>query len=373
MMSIPTYIPILRLRQEEKKVLTTFDFGGDIFPYVEIFKEFERLPPKPKPGKTKTIRKPKHFHETYLPTLNSIKSEKIFVDLPVHLKQSRKMKKEVLEFLRGVVANRAVRTDYLLSLQPLRDKIIPVISTYAQLTGEPNSIRLQAADLREVYPILAFRTSELTFRNDINQIIALVQSQDFLIVDLENYNLSDPDDLLTIQFMLNYLKTFDKCHIVLLRNSIFNTIKNFELNHGHKIEIVDNSLMNHFDKLGAHSFADYGGIKKDPLEGGGGISPGFIFYDAVDNDFYGYKGSRERELIDFETIIVPAVLHSDAAARMQGSRLDFLSPQNKGWKMLENIRDKVESGKNQGKFKRISMEHYLHCIKTKIDSGYFLF
>lgn len=371
-MAIPTYIPVLRLRQEEKKVLTTFDFGADIFPYVEIFKEFERLPPKPKTGKTKTIRKPKHFHETYLPILNNVKSEKVFVDLPVHLKQSRKMKKEVLEFLRGVVANRALRTNYLLSLQLLREKIIPVVSTYAQLTGEPNSIRLQAADLREVYPILAFRTSEITFRNDIIQIVALAQPQDFLIVDLEDYNLTNPEDLLTIQFMLKYLNTFDKCHIVLLRNSIFNTIKNFELNHAHKIEEVDNSLMNNFDRLGAHSFADYCGIKKDPIEGGGGISPGFIFYDAVNNDFYGYKGSEKRELSDFETIIVPAVLRSDSATRMQGSPLDYLSSQNKGWQMLENIWDKIESGKNQAKFKRISMEHYLHCIKTKIKSGYFL-
>lgn len=370
-MSIPTYIPVLRLRQEEKKVLTTFDFGKDIFPYVEIFKEFERLPPKPKPGKTKTIRKPKHFHETYIQILKNVKSAKIFVDLPVHLKQSRKMKKEVLEFLRGVVGNRAVRTDYLLSLQPLSDKIIPVISTYAQLTGEPNSIKLQEADLRKVYPIVAFRASEITFRNDISQIIAQAQPQDFLIVDLENYNLADPDDLLTIQFMLDYLKTFDKCHVVLLRNSIFNTIKNFELDHGHKIEIVNNSLMNKFKKLGAHSFADYGGIKKDPIEGGGGISPGFIFYDAVDNGFYGYKGSEARKLADFETIIVPAVLRSDSAARMQGSGLDYLSPQNKGWQILENIWDEVESGKNQAKFKRISIEHYLHCIKTKIESGYF--
>ena len=79
------------------------------------------------------------------------------------------MKKEVLEFLRGVVANRKTSTNYILSLKSLRDKIIPVISTYSQLTGEPNSIKLQEADLREVYPVLAFRTSESTFSNDMRQ------------------------------------------------------------------------------------------------------------------------------------------------------------------------------------------------------------
>jgi len=145
------------------------DFGNEIYPYVEIFKEFERLPPKPKSGKPKKVREPKHFDEIYLPTLKSIKCDKVFVDLPVHLNQSRKMKKEVLEFLRGVVANRKTSTNYILSLKSLRDKIIPVISTYSQLTGEPNSIKLQEADLREVYPVLAFRTSESTFSNDMRQ------------------------------------------------------------------------------------------------------------------------------------------------------------------------------------------------------------
>lgn len=373
-MKTPTYIPVLRMRQEEKKVLTSFDFGEDIYPYVEIFKEFERLPPKPRlNAKTKIPREPKHFHEIYIPTLKSIKSEKVFVDLPVHLKLSTKMKKEVIEFLRSVIGDRKVRTEYLLSLNSLSDKIIPVISTYSQRTGEPNSIVLQESDLRVGYDTLAFRTSELTFSNDMNQITSIAQPHDYLFVDLENYDLCKAEDLAVLQDMFDYLKAFNKCNVVLLKNPINNTIKNFELDHGMCIDVIDNSLMNKFEGLAAHCFADYAGIKKDPIEGGGGISPGFIFYDAVENKFYGYKGSTRRELIDFENIIVPDVLRSDSAARMQGSSLDYLGVENKGWKIIENIWDEVESGKNQAKFKRISMEHYLHCIKIKIIAGYFLF
>lgn len=372
-MKTPVYIPILRLRQEEKKVLTSFDFGEDIYPYVEIFKEFERLPPKPKPGaKAKKAREPKRFPDVYLPTLRSINSDKVFVDLPVHLKLSTKMKKEVIEFLRGVIGNRQVRTDYLLSLSPLSDKIIPVISTYAQRTGEPNSIRIQEADLRSTFGILAFRTSELTFFNDISQIAAIAQKDDYLFVDLEDYNPMVREDLEMIEDMLDHLKTFDKCNVVLIRSAIQNTIKNFELDHGACLSIVDNSLMNVFENFAAGSFADYAGIKKDPVTDGGGISPGFIFYDAVENRFYGFKGSEARELEDFEYIIVPDVIGSDAASRMQSSRLDYLGAENKGWQIIENIERGRESGKSQAKFKRISMEHYLHCIKMKILSGYFL-
>jgi len=57
---------------------------------------------------------------------------------------------------------------------------------------------------------------------------------------------------------------------------------------------------------------------------------------------------------------------------MQGAESEYLSAENKGWTMIGDIWDETESGKNQAKFKRISMEHYLHCIRTKIQDGYFI-
>jgi hypothetical protein len=57
---------------------------------------------------------------------------------------------------------------------------------------------------------------------------------------------------------------------------------------------------------------------------------------------------------------------------MQADSLDFLGDENYGWKIIKNIelgKPLGESGKSAAKFKRIGMEHYLHCIKTKIENG----
>lgn len=373
-MNVPTYIPVFRLRQQEKKVLTTFDFGSDIYPYVEIFKHFEQQPRAPKADSKAKPKAPKQFHEIYLPTLRQIKSDKVFVDLPIQLKVSNKMKKEVIEFLRGVVGKRDIRTTHLLSLKSISDKIIPVISTYSQRTGEPNSIKLQEADLRPSFHTLAYRTSGITFTNDMIQINAILQPHDYLIVDLEERCLANADDMDAIQFMLEYLKTFSTCHVILMNSPIDHKITNTGLDHGQKIERVDNSLMEKFAAFGADSFADHAGIKRDVVESGGGISPGFIYYDAVENAFYGFKGLKriEPDLNDFREIIVRDVLASAPTARMRGSRLKYLCRDNVGWKMLEDMWDETEPWKSQAKFKRIAMEHYPHCIKTKILAGNFV-
>lgn len=372
-MNAPTYIPVFRLRQQEKKVLTTFDFGTYIYPYVEIFKYFEQQPRAPKAGSKTKPKAAKQFHEIYLPILRQIKSNRVFVDLPVQLKVSNKMKKEVIEFLRGVVEKRDVRTSHLLSLRSVSDKIIPVISTYSQRTGEPNSIRLQETDLRPSFNTLAFRTSGITFTNDMVQINAVLQHHDYLIVDLEERCLADDDDIEAIEFMLDYIKTFSGCHVVLMNSPIDRRITNTGLDHGAKIERVDNSLMEKFEDYGANSFADQAGIKRDVVESGGGISPGFIYYDAVQNFFYGFKGLKKPNLDDFREIIVRDVLSSEATKRMKRSTLEYLCNENIGWKMLEDMWSGIEPWKSQAKFKRIAMEHYLHCVKTKILSGYFLF
>jgi len=47
------YTPIFRLRQEEQKVLLRFPFNQNIIPYVEIVKEFDRVPGAVKEGLTK--------------------------------------------------------------------------------------------------------------------------------------------------------------------------------------------------------------------------------------------------------------------------------------------------------------------------------
>ncbi|MGJ1323934.1 beta family protein [Sphingobacterium faecium] len=361
-MSKPVYTPVIRYRQEEKKVLTSFDFGDKIYPYIEIFKKLERV-------HTSKKKSEPTFHEVHLPILRDIKSNKVFVDLPVHLKTSTKMKKEVVEFLTQVIGNRQARTAHLIGLKSLNNKIIPVISTYSQRTGEPNSIIGQENDLRPVFNSLGFRTSSSTFDNDMKQIIKVATADDYLFVDLEEYCLASDDDIYAIDFMLHFIKSFTLCPVIILNSSIHHSTTNAGLDHGKRIDKADNSLQYSFKSYGAKGFGDYAGLKKDVLEGGGRISPGFIFYDAVENSYYGYKGNKKGELEDFLDIIIPAVLKSDGANRMLKSTERYLDSLNPGWKLINEMSTGIENPRSQSKFKRISMLHYLYCIKKKVQMG----
>lgn len=378
MNNLVKYMPIFRVRQEETKVLTSFDFGDRIYPCIEIIKELDRVQSAPKKRKNGFFsnRKEKTFENVYIPLIDAIKAKNVFVDLPVHLKPSRGMKDHTLLFLRSVVGKRQVRTEYMKKLKPVSSKVIPVISTYSEVTGERGSIKLQEKELRPEFEKLAFRTFFNTFSRDIVQIRSIVQKNDFVIMDWEEMELDHSDaDIVDI---VEELKDLD-CTVIVHRNQFPLDFKISEMKHEEIIDSIDNELILSYKDFSGSVFSDYVGIKKDNIGSGGTISPGFIYYDAVTNDFYGYryrfgshkKGETSPKLEEFETTIVPAVVGSDVTYRMKKHHLDFLGSQNEGWGIIQNIALDIESGKSAAKFKRISMEHYLHCIKCKILNGDF--
>ena len=102
----------------------------------------------------------------------------------------------------------------------------------------------------------------------------------------------------------------------------------------------------------------------------GSVSPGFIYYDAVNNVYYGYKGVYQKPET-YETIIIPDVLSSSATKRMRTTIPTFLSTKNIGWGLINDISSSRIKGKYASIYKRISMEHYLHCIQQRITNGDF--
>lgn len=368
------YMPIFRVRQEEIKVLKSFDFQDRIYPCIEIIKAVDRVTPIYKKGsKTKIVsKKTKTFDQVYLPLIENIDSKKVFVDLPIHLRRSRDMKPETTKFL-IMISDRGVRTSLMKSLSPLAQKIIPVISTYSGISGERGSITLQANDLRPLFPVLSFRTFMRSFIQDFAQIEKLVKKDDYVIMDWEDVelDLDDPDQ----DEIVDRLKEL-KCNIVIHRNAFPKSITNVGLDHGRKVKSIDNSLLEKYTDFAGSSFSDYVGIKKDDITKGGTISPGFVYYDAVNNEYYGFrflhgglkKGETPPELQEFITTIVPAVISCAASKRMRSNSLGYLSPGNKGWTMINDINAGTEPGRSPAKFKRISMEHYIYCIRQRINN-----
>ena len=155
----------------------------------------------------------KLFEDDYIPLIENINAKHVFVDLPVHLVGKRGMNLETLKFLRGVVMNRKIRTNYIKKLISLDPKVIPVISTYSEVTGEIGSIALQESEIRPHFKTLAFRTFFKTFSRDINQIKDLIKSTDYVIMDWEEMELDlDDGDLQDIVEDLNKLD----CTVIIL-------------------------------------------------------------------------------------------------------------------------------------------------------------
>lgn len=351
-------MPAFRVRQQEILVLRSFDFENRIYPLLEIIKEFDR---------SRREESQKTFQEIHIDLIENIKAQKVFVDLPVYIKESGAMKDEVIDFSLRVIGNREVRTDYLRDLAPLADRVIPVISSYLLKTGEPDTLQPQFSDLSRSFESIAFRLFPRSFKIDFAIASELARETDYIILDLDTiipFHLSPP-----LKPLVSALQGFSKCAKVLLRSAINSEIQNVGLDHGNVVFDADNSHIDTFRNFGVDGFGDYAGIKKDELSAGGSISPGFIYYDVTENQYYGFRAKVKNSLAEFENTIVPDVLRSQSTQNMLHSTPVFLTPDNKGYQTLLNISEQKESGKSQAKFKRIAMEHYLYCIREKIRSG----
>lgn len=93
-------------------------------------------------------------------------------------------------------------------------------------------------------------------------------------------------------------------------------------------------------------------------------------HHTTNSTYFGYK-SDIKEWAELETTIVPAVITSSPSGRMQSDTLDYLGAGNIDWQILQSIYNEEESGKYPAIYKRIAVEHYLHCVKTRILNGDF--
>jgi len=346
------YMPTFRARQQEIIVLRNFNFGNNMFPLIEIIKEKDRS------------NNAKTSIEIYSEIVGAVNADKVFVDLPVYIRDSSGMQDDVVAFNRTVLSNIDNRLAFYNALAVHSTKMIPVVSSLLIKTGQVNTITQQFQNLKQTFPSVAIRTFTNTFKSDLNEIQALLTADDFLIYDIhEGLGLTNPVIKQDRAILDNITAPFK----VALRSAINTDIQNVRLNHGDIVYEADNSLLEMFGSLHFNAFGDYVGIKKDDLTSGGTISPGFIFYNPVDNLYYGYKGDV-KNLAEFETTIVPAVLASQVAIDIRTANTDYLNNQNEGWNTLLRIQG-GETGKSQAKFKKISMEHYLHCIRVGIASG----
>jgi hypothetical protein len=345
------YMPVFRVRTHELDLLKGFDFGGMIFPYIEIVKEKDR------PRKLS-------YSIFYRSLLLAIKSNSVFVDIPVHFRVENNTHPDVIKFLTEM---RDVdrRISALLALTP-SPKMIPVISSYHTITGVTGTVKKQVEKLRPTFPRLAFRITakDPGFESELDQVEPWLTSEDHLILDFDEDCIDLNSD--HIRDINKRLMNFSHCPIVVLRSAIPKEVKYKDFIDDEEIPETDNRLLKQYKLLNASAFGDYAGIKKDRLPKSGGtenIVYGCIYYDGTTNAYFGYKGSKPG-YSELKDSVIPAVKQSKATTRMKQSSLNFISDANLGWKLLNS-----PTIGRPGDLKRVSMEHYLHCVKVLIEAG----
>ncbi len=390
--NINSYFPVFRLRQQELIVLKDFDFGGSIFPVLEIIKPSERKGSKIKEqdnsdNKVHTNKSSSRFGDidedsfnriyeaatSYIDKIATIKSTKVFVDIPTEIKVTSSMNQEVASFLNlfkydytNKIAFFKVLNDELNSFKNnMSDfpEFIPVIRSYLKSSGgDTNTLSNQFSELKQSYGPIAFRIFiGEGFQADIDDIKNICRNEDFVFIDFDKVPFY-PTSPIAKSVIKKISEINQKPTLVLLRSALNSEILNSRLRDKEMILEADNSHLDldAFQNSPFKGVGDYAGVKKDDISSGGVISPGFIIYDPEENQYFGFN-SELKNLNEFQNTIVPNVFKHDIIKRIKNKDCFDNNP---GIEILLKIVTGEESGKSQAKFKKISIFHYLHCVKT---------
>ena len=240
------YVPVLRSRQQELIVLDNFDFGDRMYPMLEIIKEKDRI---------NNSRSPQ---EIWLGHITQAHATRVLVDLPVYIRDTSSMQDDVLSFNRTMLSNIDRRIAFFESLAPAREKVIPVMSSLLQKTGEVGTLSTQIQAARNTFDTIAIRSFTSSFEADFGEIQAHLAPGDILIYDMDTAQPLNP----LVKRHKARLDTVQGAYKVAVRSAINTEIQNIKLDHGEVVADADNSLLDVFQSiLGMHAFGDYAGIK----------------------------------------------------------------------------------------------------------------
>jgi hypothetical protein len=345
------YFPCFRARQQEIDVLRNFEFSDSMIPLVEIIKEKDRK------------NNAEEGEVIYSDLIGDIKAQKVLIDLPIYLELSVSTSKEVQKFVLSIVRDLDKRIEFYSTFSHQSDKVVPIISSLIPYSDEADTIEKQFIALSVLFPVIAFRLFINRFEESLLALSKLtLRATDLIIYDLDTVDITSP---LVKKHQKEISARFPNNPKIVIRSAINTDIQNIKLDHGAIVPEANNSLYELYSAYGFNAFGDYAGVKKDDITSGGTISPGFIFYNPDDNLYYGFKG-KMKSLNEFETTIAPDALNMDFVRNWKASGSAFYT-NNPGITKLERINNKLETGKNQAKFKWISMMHYLHTMKMLID------
>lgn len=338
------YVPVLKNRQEEinaLKSLSSIPLSNKTLPLLEIVQYKLRSNSK------------KNLLQELQNTLGS--NTKVMIDI-LNLKSHKKSKKPINNFLSQIKENPNYRLNLYNSLKPLKN-FIPVISydpnNYDKLQNE---IQHDANYLRNNFNRLGFRLKQKHFDDALSEIKNIIQDKDIIILDIEHKKHTE-SSLINFYSKINTLKKSNNLTTFIINSTIPEDLTNKSISNVQPILTIDNSLRDCYISYGFDGFGDYTTIKSLLPPSGGRISPGFIYYSYKDNKCIGFSG-RIPNLNEFKNYIIPTL----TSCVYWNNYTPIHHSNCPGCNHILNLMNNSESAASQGKWKQISIKHYIYTM-----------
>ncbi|MBY7008657.1 hypothetical protein FDB15_12915 [Clostridium botulinum] len=335
------YVPVLKNRQEEIKALCFSSLSNKTLPLLEIVQAKSRS----------------NLKKTLLQELQGTlgNNTTVMIDI-LNLKSHKKSKEAINEFFLQINKNPNYRLNLYDSLKPLKN-FIPIISydpnNYDKLQNE---IQHDVHYLRNNFRKLGFRLKVKHFNDALSEIKSVIQNEDIIILDIEHKKHTD-SSITDFSNKINNLKTSKNLTTFIINSVIPEDLTNKNMSDGQPISTIDNSLRDNYLSYGFDGFGYYTTIKSALPPSGGGISPGFIYYSYKSNKFIGFRG-RFPNLDEFKNHIIPKLTSS----KYWNNYPPIHHSNCSGCNHILNLINTSESAKHQGKWKQISIKHYIYTM-----------
>lgn len=338
------YVPVLKNRQEEinaLKALCSIPLSNKTLPLLEIVQAKSRS----------------NLKKTLLQELQGTlgNNTTVMIDI-LNLKSHKKSKKPINEFFSQIKQEPNYRLTLYDSLKPLKN-FIPIISydpnNYDKLQNE---IQHDAHYLRNNFSKLGFRLKVKHFNNALSEIKNVIENEDIIILDIEHKKHTD-SGITHFYNKINNLKASKNLTTIIINSVIPEDLTNKNMSDGQPISTIDNSLRDNYLSYGFDGFGDYTTIKSALPPSGGAISPGFIYYSYKNNKFIGFRG-RFADLDEFKNHIIPKLTSS----KYWCNYLPIHHSNCSGCNHILTLMNTSESAKHQGKWKQISIKHYIYTM-----------
>lgn len=336
------YFPILKNRQIETKILKSILSSNEyeyVFPIIEMIKW--------KSMSNKTI----DFIEE-IELINPI--NEYFIDI-VRAPSKSTYGSIIVEYLLDV----SKKKNYAMLFMKIVNtkKGIPLISL-------SHDFYFSNDDLKKLFEHLEKKPKAIRLHLDYYHyfdfsILDSFSKRDYFFFDIGEQDINSS----TLRVLYKTVTRYKRNTNVVILNSPRPEFPNLEIIDNEIIMKINNSAFEDFSARNFDGFGDYASSTGVMPTTGGAISPAAVFYHLKENVFYGFRGGRDLDQFNYH--IIPSIMESSAWICLSTEHIDNCP----GCKMILDIRNGVENGRSQGKWKGISMDHYIYSINEVIKKN----